>query len=269
MKKEDLVLALLNEGVEGLMEIEIPEFDTLPAPVSDDEVANSFTIATYCNNCNIFLQIFSGLKIFDYLLRGLQRSNPMIALAMASLEGSSQGEKRIEILQPNEGSESHGAITFLCRASADITGIFIGGLVAEPTLMEYVGSYLFRLVYIGEARSLALIFRGETETEESDPIERSCTLLAAPTVPTEGSEYNISAFPLEISISFPPDAFPLIYSCTAQIDAGSISEMQREAEDNFIAIFASPGVGPHTISFHIYPSSWDDFILTINFTVVE
>lgn len=104
MTKENMMDLLSQEGVEDFLEIEWPDLPALSAGSPTDAALNSYVITEYCNNCNEILRLPAGLKIFDYLLRGLQRSNMMGALVMASLEGIGTTIKSFTVTSPLEGT---------------------------------------------------------------------------------------------------------------------------------------------------------------------
>jgi hypothetical protein len=104
MTKENMMDLLSQEGVGDFLEIEWPELPALSAGSPTDAALNSYVITEYCNNCNEILRLPAGLKIFDYLLRGLQRSNMMGALVMASLEGVGTTIKSFTVTSPLEGT---------------------------------------------------------------------------------------------------------------------------------------------------------------------
>ena len=266
-KKENLILALLNEGVEGFMDVEVPDIPDLPEPSATDSVQNSYVLAAYAVNCNKFLQCFEGLHILDFLLRGLQRSNPMIALAMASLEAMGSDEKRITILSPSEGQESEGLISMLCQTSSDIVEVTAQVAGGAVTYFEHLAERLYRLVYVGAANAYNIVIGGIGSNGDPETQERNATITNFYTYPVDGASIPINEFFEVVNIDVGITGASNISRVEVQIDGGDPQAMTSNGY-SFVYTCGSLEAGAHTLSFNIYPNMWSAYSVLTGFTLV-
>lgn len=84
--KEVYVDALLGDGLDSdWLTREVGTIEELSDAADMEEAA--IQIALFCKNYNNqVLKKFEGVKIFEILLRGGQRSSPLVSLALAALE---------------------------------------------------------------------------------------------------------------------------------------------------------------------------------------
>jgi len=84
-QKETIVTTIKDDGLtSGLLAREVATFTPLPAPGTVEE--SLLTIATYCMNCQKILDVFEGVALLDYALRGGQRSAVGIGIVLSSIE---------------------------------------------------------------------------------------------------------------------------------------------------------------------------------------
>jgi len=189
MTKENMMDLLSQEGVEDFLEIEWPDLPSIPAGSETDAALSAYAIACYCSNCNEILRLPKGLKIFDYLLRGLQRSNMMGALVMASLEGIGTTVKSFTVTSPLEGTTYDTPVFPLTASRNNPT------LTSLDCLMDNLTN--IPLTLTGDVFSgLEILIPGDHVVAFSSAQFPADTI----TVNFSLSEYSISVFPADGSI---------------------------------------------------------------------
>ena len=113
--KADLLQALRVPGNEVAYSSEwfgrvVPTIADLPAVTNADSA--TVAIAKYCDNCNKILQIFQGVPLIDFLLRGGQRSDPLIGLLLSNLEQLDVKVGEIKLITPVDGGQYFGSVGY-------------------------------------------------------------------------------------------------------------------------------------------------------------